>query len=171
MSFTSQFSNNTDAKLNALSVQLTETEAERDKALAKYDLLFVQVFDLFSQEVGAEASTRFIADNGYKLARIVPVLQPKVNMEILEKTIQATFAPEIAKKIWNRVTSVQRVVNQDKLAMELVSNPTLEEELQKSGAVIQPVRKPSRIHKELSKKEKALLNAGQELPEESAAWA
>jgi len=123
-------------RLNSLERQLAEVVAEKEEAEGKYDALFLQVFHEFDQAEGVDMPASFVCDDGMKLARLVPNMQPQVDGKALEKFL----ANDEAK--WRRVTDAVRVVNQDKLAKELLKDPSFGEAVNALGIISKPRASP-----------------------------
>ena len=139
--------------LNALEYQLSVAVLAKEQAEARYNALFLQVFHEFDQTAGVDAPASFVCDDGFKLARIVPVMSPQVDAgKVLETTTSMG-----GTRMWNAVTDAVRVVNQDKLAAEIKKYPLLGQMLDEAGAITIPVRSPSRIRKLATKQERMLL--------------
>ncbi len=149
-----QFNEDADRRLEALERQLAEAVAEKEAAQTKYDTLFTQVFHEFDAEVGEDMPAQYIASDKFKLARLVPDMQPVINNELLQKLINDKYDYDTGRKIWQRITVATRVVLQNKLAQEMKRDPELGEAIALAGNIITtPVRKPSRIRKEATAKE------------------
>ena len=162
---------NADFELNNLERQLAEAVEDKEQAERRYDALFLQVFHVFDKEIGEGAPATFICDDEFKLARIVPQMQPVINNEKLRSLIAERYSDEEARKLWNRISVPTRVVLQNKLAQELKRDKGLDEAIHKAGDIITtPIRKPSRIRTQASAKEiQALLNNAEAASEAEAA--
>lgn len=154
-----QFDDRSDGALNSLEKKLSETIDQQAKLQEKFDLFWMQIFHEFDLHAGEGVSASFVCDDGYRLARIVPEMQPVVNNDRLQQIINETFTAEEARLLWNRVTVPTRVVLQNKLAQEIKKNERLALAVHEAGDVIvTPTRKPSRSRKQATKKEMAVLS-------------
>lgn len=163
-----QFNPETDTHLNSLERQLAEAVKAKEVAESRYDLLFQQVFGEFDQAVGSGVPASFVCEDGFKLGRQVPQMQPVVDNKKAEEVIMAFGSGDVGDRMWKRVTDVIRTVNQDKLAAEIRKWPVLGEALDNAQAITVPVRKPSRIRREATKQERMRLEAGEQAEEEAA---
>ena len=149
-----QFDERTDEVLNGYERQLAKAVADKEEAEKKYDALFLQVFHEFDEYVGEGTPVTFIADDGYKLARLVPVMQPVINNDKLQALIDERYSDEEARRLWLKITVPTRVVLQNKLAQAMKADSGLGAAINDAGDIIvTPVRKPSRIRKEATQKE------------------
>lgn len=155
------YDSNTADNLNALEHQLGMTVLAKEQAEARYDALFLQVFHEFDITVGIDEPTSFVCADGFKLARLVPNMQPQVDAALLEQAIMEFGPGETGTRMWKRVTKVVRTVDQDALAKEILKYPALGEIIDTCGAITKPKRQPSRIRKLASKQELMLLRTKQ----------
>lgn len=146
-------------QLNQLERKLS-IEAERLKETqSRYDFLFRQVFDIFDHEFGTDQPARFVCDDGYTIARIIPQNKPKIDGEGLVEAIGQRLSSLAATRMINRIVSHWTpVVDQKTIAHEIQIkrlDPDLVAEF-----ISTPKASPRHYRDRTSKHDKQSLEAG-----------
>lgn len=106
-------------RLNALEQQLRAQQEIKDKAQAKYDALYRQVWMVFDQELGEGAPARFVCADGYVLGRQVRRQAPTVDAPKLIELVGKLLPGLKGKRLLSRAVRYEPVVDQRQLAEEI----------------------------------------------------
>lgn len=149
----------TAKRLNALERQLSEQAALVAKAQAKYDALFVQVWDIFDrQQPEPGQAARFLCEDGFVLGRIVPRVTPTVDARKLIALVEQEMPGLKGKRLLSRVVEYEPRINQLQLAEEVVKQRISERIVKQCVTQKAPV--PRRHRREASAHYKQALAAG-----------
>lgn len=145
-----QFTANTDLRLNAASRKIGEAKRRIEEATQDHDKFWEEVVSLFGELAEADKNPRFLADDGHFLTYQRSERSPTLNEEMLQSLIFQTMPKAEATKVWNSITkrsvdstALEAAVRMKKIPSELV------EQCLKPGTVSY-----SRIRKEWTKEDR-----------------
>lgn len=144
-------------RLNELEAKIAASREALDAEQERYDALWRQVYHEFDGEIGEASAARFLAADGYVLARIMANVKPSIDAKKLIALLRERM-PGNATKLISRVVVMEPVVDQSALAHEIERGALDAEVIEE--AVTRKAPQPRKYRRLASKKELASLAAG-----------